>query len=153
MKRIGTQPVALAAAVLCVVIAGIGAIALWRTYSGTSPEQERVASSRLLQARVAQTSEQIMEKAKGLEASQQESIDQLQALQDQLKSIQQLVAGQRSEIKRLSDQLGVVTESLDTLRQSFASNQTSEASAPPTRSKAKKARFGAASHRRGKSRS
>lgn len=157
MRRIGTQPIALAAAVLFVVIAGIGSIALWRSYSGTTPELERVSSARMLQARVAQTSEQIMEKAKGLEVSQQESIDQLQAVQDQLKSIQQLVAGQRGEIKRLSDQLAQVTESLDTLRQSFASTQSSEASVAaaaerPSARKRSKARFGHTSRKRGKSR-
>jgi len=56
MARIGSQPIALAAGVLVVIVLGIGAIALWRTYTGVSPEQERVVAARQLQVRAAQAS-------------------------------------------------------------------------------------------------
>jgi phage-related tail protein len=75
---------------------------------------------------VVQTSEQIMEKAKGLEMSQQESIDQLQTVQDQLRNIQQMVAAQRAESKKLSEQVGEISSNLDGLRHSFASTQAAD---------------------------
>ena len=56
VARIGSQPIALAAAALAVIMIGIGSIALWRAYTGTSPEQDRVVSARQLQARTAQAS-------------------------------------------------------------------------------------------------
>ena len=64
--RIGSQPIALAGAALVIIMLGVGSIAIWRTYTGTSPEQDRIAAARQSQARVAQTSEQLVEKTKGL---------------------------------------------------------------------------------------
>jgi uncharacterized protein HemX len=127
---IGSQPIALAAAMLVILIAGIGAIALWRAYGGAVPELDRVTATRQLQARTAQASEQLVEKTKGLEATQQESIDQLQMMQDQLQSVRQLLAAQQADTKHLSDQVTALTEAIDGLRQSFASAQTSEPSSP-----------------------
>ena len=131
IARIGAQPIALAAATLLVIVVGIGFIALWRAYTGTSPEQDRATSARLLQARTAQASEQLIEKAKGLEASQQESIDQLQVVQEQLQTVRRLLAAQQNDTKRLSEQVGGLTSAIDSLRQSFASVQSAEASSPP----------------------
>jgi uncharacterized coiled-coil protein SlyX len=85
-----------------------------------------------MQARATQASEQLVEKTKGLETSQQQSIDQLQAVQDQLQGIKRLVAAQQADTKRLSEQVGSLTGAIDTLRQSFASVQASEPSAPQT---------------------
>jgi hypothetical protein len=48
-----------------------------------------------LQARATQASEQLVEKTKGLEATQQESIDQLQMVQDQLQTVRRLLAAQQ----------------------------------------------------------
>ena len=100
---------------------GIGSIALWRGYTGTAPETDRVVATRQLQARTAQASEQLVEKAKGLEATQQESIDQLQVVQDQLATVRRLLAAQQTDTKKLSEQVTTLTESIDGLRQSFAS--------------------------------
>jgi uncharacterized protein HemX len=130
MTRIGSQPIALAAAMLFILVAGIGAIALWRAYGGAAPGFDGVAATRQLQARTAQASEQLVEKTKGLEATQQESIDQLQMVQDQLQSVRRLLAAQQADTKHLSDQVASLTEAIDGLRQSFASAQTSEASSP-----------------------
>ena len=69
------QPIAIAAVALAIVVLGIGSIAAWRAYSGTAPETDRAVVVRQLQARTAQASEQLVEKTKGLEATQQESID------------------------------------------------------------------------------
>jgi len=77
ITRIGGQPIAIGAVALILVVLGIGSIALWRAYTGNAPETDRVVAIRQLQARTAQASEQLVEKTKGLEATQQESIDQL----------------------------------------------------------------------------
>ena len=132
ITQIGSQPIALAAATLLVIALGAGSIVLWRAYTGTSPEQDRAASTRLLQARTAQASEQLVEKTRGLEASQQESIDQLQVVQDQLQTVKRLLAAQQADTKRLSVQVGNLTGAIDTLRQSFASTQSSEPSTQPS---------------------
>ena len=132
ITQIGSQPIALAAATLLVIALGAGSIVLWRAYTGTSPEQDRTASARLLQARTAQASEQLVEKTRGLEASQQESIDQLQVVQDQLQTVKRLLAAQQADTKRLSEQVGNLTGAIDTLRQSFASTQSSEPTSQPS---------------------
>ena len=130
MTRLGAQPIALTAAALAIIVLAIGSIVLWRTYTGTSPEQDRVASARQLQARTTQASEQLVEKTKGLEATQQEAIDQLQVVQDQLQTVRRLLAAQQTDTKRLSEQVGGLTGAIDNLRQSFASTQSSEEAKP-----------------------
>jgi uncharacterized coiled-coil protein SlyX len=128
--RIGSQPIAL-----------VASIAVWRAYTGTSPELDRVAAVRQLQARTAQASEQLVEKTKGLEATQQESIDQLQVIQDQLQNVRRVLAAQQSDTKRLSEQVSGLTEAIEGLRQSFASAQANEpAPAPAARNRAVRTR-------------
>src|SRR5258706_5762469 len=141
MARIGLTPIGVTAGVLVVIVLGISAIALWRAYTGVSPEQERVVAARQLQVRTAQASEQLVEKTKGLEATQQESIDQLQVVQDQLQTVRRLLAAQQGDTKRLSEQVGELTGAIDSLRQSFASTQSAEpASQPSTRQKSVRSR-------------
>jgi len=130
LLRLGAQPIALTAAALLLLIAGVTSIAIWRTYTGVAPETDRVVASRQLQARTAQVSEQLVEKTKGLEATQQESIDQLQAVQDQLQTMKRLMAAQQADTKRLSEQVASLNDSIDGLRQSFASARTTEAETP-----------------------
>src|SRR5690242_1541341 len=132
IARIGTQPIALAAATLLVILAGVAGITLWRTYSGAAQEPERAVVARQLQARTAQASEQLVEKTKGLEATQQESIDQLQMVQDQLQTVRRLLATQQADSKKLSEQVSSLTEAIEGLRQSFASAQASEPAAAAT---------------------
>ena len=131
IARFGGQPIAIAAAALFIVVLGVGSIALWRAYTGSAPETDRVVATRQLQARAAQASEQLVEKTKGLEATQQESIDQLQMVQDQLLTVRRLLAAQQGDTRKLSEQVGTLTEAIDGLRQSFASAQTSDPSAAP----------------------
>ena len=90
-----------------------------------------MVASRQLQARAAQASEQLVEKTKGLEATQQELIDQLQMVQDQLLTVRRLLAAQQADTRKLSEQVGTLTEAIDGLRQSFASAQASEPAAAP----------------------
>ena len=137
IARFGGQPIAIAAAALVIVVVGVTSITLWRAYTGSAPETERAVATRQLQARAAQASEQLVEKTKGLEATQQESIDQLQMVQDQLQTVRRLLAAQQTDTRKLSEQMGTLTEAIEGLRQSFASAQASEsaaASAPRTRS-------------------
>jgi flagellar motility protein MotE (MotC chaperone) len=149
--RLGGQPIALAAATLVAVLVGAAAIALWRSYTGVSPEPDRAVFARQLQARAAQASEQLAEKTKGLEATQEESIDQLQQVQDQLQTVKRLLAAQQADNKRLSDQVSGLTEAVESLRQSFASAQPSDSSSPPAAHHS--SRVHAVIHRRTKSHS
>ena len=153
--RTGSQPIVLAAAALLVLLAGVASIALWRAYTGTSPERDRAAAVRQLQARTAQASEQLVEKTKGLEATQQESIDQLQMIQNQLQTVRRLLAAQQADTRRLSDQVSTLTEAIEGLRHSYASTAASEPSSPPaTRNRAVRTRAHALrtnNHKRGKS--
>jgi uncharacterized protein HemX len=128
--RIGSQPIGLAAAALVIIMVGVGSIALWRAYTGTSPEQDRIAAVRQVQARAALASEQLADRTKALETSQEESIDQLQVVQDQLQTAKRQLAAQQAENKRLSQQVGELSGTIDTLKESFASAQAPEASSP-----------------------
>ncbi len=145
IAHIGSQPIALAAGALILIVLGVGGIAVWRSYTGNAPEQDRIVASRQLQARTAQASEQLVEKTKGLEVTQQESIDQLQVVQDQLQSVRRLLAAQQADTKRLSEQVSALTEAVEGLRHSFASAQGPEVSAAPsTRNKSVRTRSQAA---------
>jgi uncharacterized protein YoxC len=136
IARLSGQPIAIAATAFVIVVLGIGSITLWRAYTGAAPETDRVVATRQLQTRTAQASEQLVEKTKGLEATQQESIDQLQVVQDQLQTVRRLLAAQQTEAKRLSEQVSGLKEAIDSLRQSFASAQASDApTAPAVRNK------------------
>jgi uncharacterized protein HemX len=142
---IGSQPIALAAGALVLILLGVGGIAIWRSYTGNTPEPDRVVAARQLQARAAQASEQLVEKTRGLEATQQEAIDQLQVVQDQLQTVRRLLAAQQADTKRLSEQVSALTEAVEGLRHSFASSQVPEASAAPSpRNKAVRTRSHAA---------
>ena len=141
IARFGGQPIAIAAVALIIVVLGVSSIALWRLYTGSAPETDRAVAARQLQARATQASEQLVEKTKGLEATQQESIDQLQMVQDQLATVRRLLAAQQADNKKLSEQMGTLTEAVDGLRQSYASTQASEpAAAPAPRNRAAKAK-------------
>jgi hypothetical protein len=109
-------------------------------YTGQTPETDRAVATRALQTRTAQASEQLVEKTKGLEQTQQESIDQLQVVQDQLQTVRRLLASQQADTKRLSEQVTTLTESIDGLRQSFASAQSSDTPAPATRNRSVRTR-------------
>ena len=129
---IGSQPIAVTAAALVLILAGVAGIAISRAYTGQSPETERAAAiARALQARAAQASEQLVEKTKGLEQTQQDSIDQLQVMQDQLQTVRRQLAAQQADNKRLSEQIAGLSEAVDGLRQSFASAQSADPSPSP----------------------
>jgi uncharacterized protein HemX len=142
------QPIRLAAGALIVILLGIGGISLWRAYSGSSPEPDRVVFARQLQVRTAQASEQLVEKTKGLEVTQQESIDQLQVVQDQLQTVKRLLAAQQADTKGLSEQVSRLTEAIDGLKQSFASARAPEAASDSAPRNNKSVRTRSSAHRR-----
>ena len=149
-SRFGGQPFIIGATALLAIVVGIGAIAAWRAYTGTAPELDRVIATRQLQARATQASEQLVEKTRGLEATQQESIDQLQVMQDQLQTVRRLLASQQADSKKLSEQIVTLTESVDGLRQSFASTRSDDP-APSVRKSSRKKIYRSANRKRGKS--
>ena len=154
LGRIGGQPIALTAVALLLIVTGGASIAVWRSYAGPSPETDRALVARALQTRATQVSEQLVQTTKGLEQTQQESIDQLQVVQDQLQTVRRQLAAQQAENKRLSEQVAGLNEAVDGLRQSFASAQANEP-APAARNRSVRTRAHAVrtSHRRAKSRS
>ena len=151
LAHFGVQPVVLGVCAMIAVLLSIGTIGLWRAYSGTSPEMDRAAATRQYQARAAQASEQLVEKTKGLAYTQQESIDQLQVVQDQLKAVKGLLAAEQDETRRLAGQVADLTTAIDNLRQSFASVQSTEDPAPK-HSKSSRARRPASAARASQSR-
>jgi len=150
IARISGQPIAVGVAALVLLVMGIGSITLWRAYTGNAPELDRIVASRQLQARATQASEQLVEKTKGLEATQQESIDQLQVVQDQLQTVRRLLAAQQADTRKLSEQMATLTESIDGLRQSFASARSDDP-APSVRKSSRKKVYRSANRKRGKS--
>jgi len=140
IAHLGTQPIALAAGALVMIVLGIGAVALWRASTGTAPEQDRLVAVRQLQTRTAQTAEQLVEKTNGLEVTQQEWIDQLQVVQDQVQTVKRLLAAQHGDTKRVSEQVLQLAVAVEGLRQSLASTRRAEASAPPAREKSVRTR-------------
>ena len=146
-SRFGGQPFVIGATALLAIVLGIGAIAAWRAYTGTSPELDRVIVTRQLQARATQASEQLVEKTRGLEATQQESIDQLQVMQDQLQTMRRQFAFQQAETKKLSEQIVTLTEAVDGLRQSFASARSDDP-APSVRKSSRKKIYRSAQRKR-----
>ncbi|MGH6681369.1 MAG: hypothetical protein ACREDL_21110 [Bradyrhizobium sp.] len=132
---IGGQPIALAAATLFVILVSIAGVAVWRASASSSaaPEVNRaVIARKLRQARAAQVVKELTERTKGLELTQQESIDQLQALQDDLRSMKRQLAVQQSENQQLSKQVSDLTQAMDGLQQSIASANAAKPSADKT---------------------
>ena len=71
------------------------------------------------------TPDELLETMKGLEVTQQQAVDQLQIVQDQL-------AAQQAETKKLSKQIATLTEKLDALQQSVANIPALSIATPAT---------------------
>ena len=78
-----------------------------------------------------QVSNELLETTKGLQMTQQQAVDQLQVVQDQL-------AAQKAETKRLSEQIAAVTAKLEALQQSFAEFPPSSGAAPSSQPKSRR---------------
>lgn len=92
-------------ALLCVLLVGAGGLILWATGSnsaaGVSPSVTALV----------QTSNELVEKTGALETTEQQTIDQLQVVQDQL-------AAQQAETKKLTGEIEALHAKLDALAQS-----------------------------------
>jgi phage-related tail protein len=148
IAHIGSQPIALAAVALAVLLAGGGTVALWRASTGSYPETDRAIAIRQIQTRATEATEQLADKTRAIGMTQQEQVDQLQALQEQMQGVKRLLAAQQNDARRLSDQVGTLTGAIDSLRQSFASAQSSDTTAPgpARRATARSKPAGAATH-------
>jgi uncharacterized coiled-coil protein SlyX len=69
-------------------------------------------------------SDELLETTKGLQATQQQAVDQLQVVQDQL-------VAQKEETRKLSEQIAAVTEKLQALQQSVADIPAPAPGSPP----------------------
>src|SRR5258706_621316 len=85
-----------------------------------------LASIPMKQTRVTATPDATSLAIRDLQASQQQVVHQLKALQE-------TVSSDRADVKRLSDEVAALSAKLEALQQSFASahQQTSAPSAPP----------------------
>ena len=97
MLHSSSQPIALATILMLLIVIGIGSITLWRATSQMLPEGDRIALARLLQTRSSQNLEQLIGKTNILEASQQDTIDQLQIVQDELQTVKRLLASEDAD--------------------------------------------------------
>jgi uncharacterized coiled-coil protein SlyX len=93
------------------VLVGGGWITLWAAGGGptVAPAPREPTAAAANRRPVGE----LLETTKGLQATQQQAVDQLQVVQDQL-------VAQRAETKRLSEQIAELTGRLDALQQSVA---------------------------------
>jgi uncharacterized coiled-coil protein SlyX len=135
-RQINTRLFAGAVAALLIVTGAF----VWRVTASSPPAQVATLVSPAPPAKNPVLDE-LVETTKALEASQQQAIDQLQALQD-------LLTTQQAEARKSSGQVAALNAKLEALQQSFASIPAvpAEEAAPPPRRKAKPA----ASRSRGK---
>jgi uncharacterized coiled-coil protein SlyX len=96
------------AVALGAVLIGLGFVLLQRGFAGNSAAAMPSAT-----APREQVSVELLETTKGLQATQQQAVDQLQVVQDQL-------VAQKSETRKLSEQLATMTGKLEALQQSVA---------------------------------
>jgi uncharacterized coiled-coil protein SlyX len=108
-----------------VLIGGVTAWALGGSKVDAPPPNVAIAP-----ANSGPASDELLETAKGLQVTQQQAVDQLQVVQDQL-------AAQKAETKKLSEQMAAVTEKLDALQQSIASIPAPTVAAPISPPKAR----------------
>ena len=123
----GTRQLWIFAVALAVILTGLGFALLQRGSGGdgaaalpstTAPAREQVPID-------------LLETMKGLQVTQQQAVDQLQVVQDQL-------AAQKAETKRLSEQIAAVTEKLGALQQSVGDIPASSALATESQPKSRR---------------
>jgi hypothetical protein len=100
----------------CVLLLGAGGLMLWATGSNSAASVSPSVTA------LVQTSNELVEKTGALETTGQQTIDQLQVVQDQL-------AAQQAETKRLTGEIEALHAKLDALAQS-ASEMSAGAAVP-----------------------
>jgi uncharacterized coiled-coil protein SlyX len=106
------------AVALGVILIGLGCVLLQRGFAGNSAAGPSAAPTR------EQVSDELLETTKGLQATQQQAVDQLQVVQDQL-------VAQKAETRRLSEQIATLTGKLEALQQSVADIPAPAPGSPP----------------------
>jgi uncharacterized coiled-coil protein SlyX len=104
------------AVALAVIMIGLGCVLLQRGV-GSAAGSPSSATAR------EQVSNELLETTKGLQATQQQAVDQLQVVQDQL-------VVQKAETKKLSEQIAALTEKLNALQVGSAPTVTVPVSPP-----------------------
>src|SRR5471032_719582 len=121
------------AVALVVILIGLGCAMVWgfgaRSVAALPSSADAAGSASARE----QVSNELLETAKVLQVTQQQAVDQLQVVQDQL-------AAQKAETKKLSEQIASVTEKLDALQQSIASIPAPTVAAPISPPKARPSR-------------
>jgi septal ring factor EnvC (AmiA/AmiB activator) len=110
----------------CVLLVGAGGLILWATGSNSAASVSPSVTA------LVQTSNELVEKTGAIETTQQQTVDQLQAVQDQL-------AAQQAETKRLTGEIEALHAKLDALAQS-APEISGGAAAVPSPKAARKGR-------------
>jgi hypothetical protein len=105
----GVRQRRLFAVVLGLVLVGLGYVILQRGFASNSAG----GSSTVVTTAAEQIANELLETTKGLQVTQQQAVDQLQVVQDQL-------VAQKTETKKLAEQIAIMTEKLQTLQQSVA---------------------------------
>jgi uncharacterized coiled-coil protein SlyX len=109
------------AAAVALILIGLGYVLLQRGFGGNrAGVVPSATATTTVRDRV---SDELLEATKGLQVTQQQTVDELQVVQDQL-------AAQKAETKKLSEQIAAVTEKLQALQQSVADIPAPSVSAP-----------------------
>jgi hypothetical protein len=104
---------------LAVILVGLGWVLLQRGFNGNSPSGSPIVVTPAPEY----VSKELLETTKGLQATQQQAVDQLQVVQDQL-------VAQKEETRKLSEQVATVTEKLQAVQQSVANISAPATTAP-----------------------
>jgi septal ring factor EnvC (AmiA/AmiB activator) len=128
-QQLDPTVVRILAAALAVILIGVSCAMIWCFGGGSVAALPPSATAMPAPAR-GQVSDEILETAKALQVTQQQAVDQLQVVQDQL-------AAQKAETKKLSEQIAAITEKLDALQQAIASIPAPTVAAPVSPPKAR----------------
>jgi uncharacterized coiled-coil protein SlyX len=105
------------AVALGLILIGLGFTLLQRGFSGNTAPAVVPSAAR------AKAATEILETMKGLQATQQQAVDQLQVVQDQL-------VAQKAETKKLSEQIATMSEKLEALQSAVSAPASTPAAKP-----------------------
>ena len=105
------------AVALGLILIALGFALLQRGFSGNTAPAVVPSAAR------AKAATEILETMKGLQVTQQQAVDQLQVVQDQL-------AAQKAETKKLSEQIATMSEKLEALQSAVSAPASTPAAKP-----------------------
>jgi hypothetical protein len=101
---------------VCVVLVGVAGLILWASGSNSAAAVSPSAAA------IVQAPDDIVDRTRALEVTEQQAIDQLQVVQDQL-------AAQQAEMKKLAGTIEALNAKLDALAQSASNMSAASADA------------------------